>query len=279
MKRYAKPIFKVFVPCLLAFPMTACPSPGGEGEGEGEGEGNPDVTTFILPGGVALEMVNISAGTFMMGSTNGYSDEEPVHQVTLTQDFQIGQFEITKAQWEALMGTAPRSAYDCDLDDPNSPAVLVSWNDAQAFIMALSDRTHDTFRLPTEAEWEYACRAGTTTEYSFGDDVRNLGANAWYEDNTNDAHTVGQKLPNAFGLFDMHGNVEELCNDWYSSRYYSSVPGRDPTGPTSGSSLVYRGGSYRDDLNDCRSASRGGVGPDFSNCNIGFRVVRVLPTR
>ncbi|MCH8148452.1 MAG: formylglycine-generating enzyme family protein, partial [Planctomycetes bacterium] len=188
---------------MLGFVLVGCPAGGGGDEGLGEppvGCEDCPTETFTLPGGVSLEMVGISAGSFAMGSTSGNSDETPVHNVTLTQDFQLGKYEVTKAQWEAVMGTTPWAGQDFVLDDPNSPATQVSWNDAQSFITTLNGLTGETFRLPTEAEWEYACRGGTTTEYYFGDDSANLSDYAWYLDNAHDvndryAHVVGQLLP------------------------------------------------------------------------------------
>ena len=276
MKNVVNTLLLAVTLCLLAFPMTACPDPPDPGG---------DVDTFVLPDGIELDMVNLLGGRFMMGSTNGSFDEEPVHQVTLTQDFQIGKFEITKAQWEAVMGTTPWAGVSYVLDDPNSPAVWVSWNDVQTFITALNNHTGETFRLPTEAEWEYACRAGSTTEYSFGDSASNLGDYAWYRTNAGGAgqqyaHIVGGKLPNAWGLYDMHGNAWEWCQDWYGSSNYSSSPGSDPTGPPSGSYRVLRGGSFFLYVDyGCRSAYRYGIYPNGSNGDIGFRVVRSVSSR
>jgi len=235
--------------------------------------------TFLLPGDVPLTMVGIPAGTFMMGSTNGASDETPVHQVTICQDFQLGQTEVTKAQWEAVMGTTPWSGRTYVLDDPDSPAVYVSWNDAQAFIAALNKLAGETFRLPTEEEWEYACRAGSTTEYYFGDSPANLSDYAWWMANTREvgeeyAHIVAQLLPNGFGLYDMHGNVREWCNDWYSSSYSSSSPSVDPMGPEPGSFRVLRGGSWGNDAGQCRSADRLRLNPGFNGSYFGFRLAR-----
>ena len=203
---------------------------------------------FMLPGNIPLQMIGIPTGTFMMGSTNGDSDEMPVHPVTLSSNFQLGQTEVTQAQWEAVLGTRPWAGLPFVLDDPDSPAVYISWNGVQEFITTLNELTGQTFRLPTEAEWEYACRAGTTTDYYFGDSLESLSDYAWWTENTWDlgeqsAHVVGLKLANAFGLFDMHGNVWEWCEDWYDSTYYSRSRSVDPTGPRSGSSRMFRGGT------------------------------------
>ncbi len=186
MKHDATIFLYAVVLCLLVFPMTNCSSPESQGV---KGKREPEVD-FILPGDVLLEMVRIPAGTFMMGAMNAEPNEKPVHQVTLTRDFQLGKYEITKAQWQAVLGTKPWSDLPYVLDDPNSPVVYVTRNDAQVFITALNKLTNGTFRLPTEAEWEYACRAGTTTEFSFGEDVSYLGDYAWYIMN---AWEVGQQ--------------------------------------------------------------------------------------
>ena len=246
--------------------------------------GSGDEETIMLPGNVPLEMVWIPAGTFQMGRYSGeqdsYSDEDPRHQVTLSQGFWMAKYELTKRQWTAVMGTTPWSGQSYVLDDPDSPAVCVSWNDAQAFIATLNDYTGKTFRLPTEAEWEYACRAGTTTRFYWGDDPSyTVGDdycwwtyNAW-EVNERYAHAVGQKLPNAFGLYDMSGNVWEWCQDyWYSA--YPSGSVTDPTGPASGSYRVLRGGGWRYYGYDCRSAHRDYHNPSITNHSFGFRLSR-----
>ena len=261
-------------------------TPSGEGEGEGEGE------TILLPDDVPLEMVWIPAGSFMMGRYPGeldsYADEDPQHSVTLSLGFWMGKYELTKAQWTAVMGTIPWGLYFFPnynatvLDDPNSPAVSVSWNDAQAFITALNTFTGKTFRLPSEAEWEYACRAGTTTRFYWGDDPGYTVINiySWWEDNARSAHetyahVVGQKLPNTWGLYDMSGNVWEWCQDWYVD--YSSGSVMDPTGPETGDYRVLRGGSWSSyEGYTCRSATRDNATPDDKETWMGpgFRIVR-----
>jgi len=157
----------------------------------------------------------------------------------------------------------------------------VSWNDAVEFCRRLSKLPEEkaaghVYRLPTEAEWEYACRAGTTTEYSFGDFESQLGEYAWFNGNSDETtHPVGQKKANPWGLYEMHGNVWEWCQDWHSADYYGSSPPADPQGPTRGSSRVLRGGSWCCPR-DVRSANRGRVGPDSRGSNVGFRVVGLL---
>ena len=249
-----------------------------------------ETETIMLPGNVPLDMVWIPAGTFMMGRYPGeqdsYDDEDPQHEVTLTHGFWMGKYELTKAQWTAVMGTEPWSGRDYVLDHPDSPAVCVNWNDAQAFIAALNDYTGKTFRLPSEAEWEYACRAGTTTRFYWGDDPSyTVGDDyCWWEHNVRDvnekyAHVVGQKLPNAWGLYDMSGNVLEWCEDDSHENYIGApADGSAWVDSPRGSYRVLRGGSWSSvdlDLRSCRSAARTGVYLAPFACRYGFRVVCV----
>ena len=241
----------------------------------------PEEQTVTLPGRVRLILVRIPAGTFTMGSPDSEqgrsSREGPQHSVTLTQDFWLGKYPVTQAQWQAVMGNNP--SY---FKGAQNPVEQVSWDDAQAFITALNahiretDQGPATFRLPSEAEWEYACRAGTTTRFYWGDDpnASQIDAYAWYIGNGGNAttHPVGQKHPNAWGLYDMSGNVWEWCQDWYGK--YSSGAVTDPTGPHSGSFRVLRGGSWDYDPEYCRSADRFNLTPDIRNYYYGFRVVR-----
>ena len=194
-----------------------------------------------------MEFVWINGGCFQMGSPdneNGrYLNEGPVHKVCV-DGFWMGKDEVTQAQWQKIMGKNP-SYFKGD----TRPVERVSWEDAQAFLKnfrslgdfgSLGDMT---VRLPTETEWEYACRAGTQTAYSFGDDVGQLGDYAWYPANSNSqTHPVGQKKPNAWGLYDMHGNVWEWCQDWYDETYYGQSPEKNPQGPGSGQYRLLRGG-------------------------------------
>lgn len=204
--------------------------------------------------------VEIPAGTFQMGSNTGYSEERPVHSVTLSS-FLISRDETTQAVWQAVMGSNP--SYFWNLSAKN-PVEQVSWNDCQIFC------TNTGLRLPTEAEWEYACRAGTTTDYYWGNSID--GNYLWYYGNTVSTQPVEQKLPNKFGLFDMSGNVWEWCSDWYD--FYSSSSQTNPTGPATGTYRVKRGGSWQGDTGRawCRSASRfcGNPGDRYT----GFRCVR-----
>jgi len=253
---------------------------GAEGEGEGEGEDQ----TVMLPGDVALEMLYIPAGTFMMGRYPGEQDsydwEDPQHQVTLTHGFSLGKYELTKRQWQAVMGTTPWSGQPFVLNDLDSPAVYVSWNDTQAFITAVNTYTGLTLRLPTEAEWEYACRAGTTTRFYWGDDpsYTQIGVYAWYQGNAWNAgeqyaHVVGLKLPNTWGLYDMSGNVWEWCEDWYGS--YPSAAAIDPQGASTGTYRVLRGGWWLSTaIRGGRSTERDWGDPGGARGLAGFRVAR-----
>jgi len=221
--------------------------------------------------GVELEMIAIPGGSFQMGS-NERDNEKPIHRVTLSP-FHIGKFQITQAQWQAVMGKNP-SHFKGD----NLPVESISWKDAFEFCLKLSERTGKEYRLPTEAEWEYACRAGSTTRYCFGDDDAMLEQYAWYSKNSgNKTHPVGEKLPNAGGLHDMHGNVWEWCQDWYDENYYKQSPEKKPQGPTSGEDRVLRGGSWNY-LTNCRSACRSRNAPGHVSILIGVRLVWVATT-
>jgi formylglycine-generating enzyme required for sulfatase activity len=209
--------------------------------------------------------VQIPSGKFEMGSNNGDADEKPVHQVIITKWFEMGKYEVTQAQWEAVTGNNPSR-----FKGANLPVENVSWNDVQAFISSLNARSNDgyIYRLPTEAEWEYACRAGTTGDYA-----GSLYEMAWYEDNSGGkTHPVGTKQPNAWGLYDMHGNVWEWCADWKGS--YESGTATDPRGPSSGSARVSRGGGWFHPAAICRSAFRDSLSPGSRGGHLGFRLVR-----
>ena len=204
--------------------------------------------------GISIEMVKVEAGTFMMGATSEmkdpYDDEKPVHQVTLTNDYYMGKYEVPQALWEAVMGSNP-SEYKGD----NLPVEMVSWNDCQEFISKLNSLTGRKFRLPTEAEWEYAARGGKRSrgyQYSGNSNISDV---AWYDGNRGSKpHPVGTKQANELGIYDMSGNVYEWCSDWYGS--YSSSSQTNPTGADSGSSRVYRGGSWRNGAWLCRLSCR-----------------------
>ncbi|MDP8288063.1 MAG: formylglycine-generating enzyme family protein [Candidatus Electryonea clarkiae] len=211
----------------------------------------------------------------MMGSPSDESgrdgDEGPQHQVTISS-FQMMTTEVTQAQWEAVMGSNPAK-----FKGSNLPVEQVSWNDVQDFLKKLNQSDPGKgYRLPTEAEWEYACRAGTTTRYYSGKSESDLASVGWYNGNSGKkTHPVGQKKENAWGLYDMHGNVNEWCKEWYDGDYYDSSPTTDPQGASSGPYRVLRGGSWGSYARGCRSALRNGTIPDNRDYVNGFRVVFV----
>jgi len=210
-----------------------------------------------------MDLCSISAGEFIMGN----EDFGPTYTVKITSGFFYGIFPVTQAQWEAVMGSNPSSFKRDDL-----PVEQVSWDDCQEFIKRLNAIGKGTFRLPTEAEWEYACRAGSSEAYCFGDNEKQLVDYAWYSDNSNrQPQPVGKKKPNAWGLYDIHGNVWEWCQDWYGN--YSSAMTLDPQGPTSGSNRVCRGGSWYHSASSATSAHRNKNVPTVRVSYMGFRIV------
>lgn len=256
-----------------------------------------------------MKLVLIPKGTFQMGSPpgeEGSQDDERQHEVTLTQDYYLGAFEVTQAQYEKVMGNNPswfqgdrvaqripakkhpqtgRTIEDeriIPVDFSNHPVERVSWEDAVEFCKKLSKLPEEkaagrVYRLPTEAEWEYACRAGSKTAYSFGESAESPGDYAWFGRNSNNqTRPVGEKKPNAWGLYDMHGNVWEWCSDWYDKYPKGAVS--DPTGPREVSSRVYRGGSWDFVAADCRSAVRFRVYPSGRGNNGGFRLALSSPS-
>jgi formylglycine-generating enzyme required for sulfatase activity len=233
--------------------------------------------TIQLPGlpdnAQKLVLVRIPAGTFIMGSpddeVNREENEGPQHRVTLTNDFYLGKFEVTQAQWEALMDENPSTEFG-----PNLPVNRVSWYDAQEYMKRLCDVSGiDGFRLPTEAEREYAARASAHTAAHFSNIItpENLSVYAWYRDNAEyEIHHVGTKEPNQFGLYDMLGNVWEWTNDWYG--LYTAEAKIDPMGPETGEEKVIRGGSWGGRFEWIRSADRGKFPPESKYHTGGFRV-------
>ncbi len=229
-----------------------------------------DVITIPVKDGICIEMVKVEGGTFMMGATsemkNPNSNEKPVHQVTLTNDYYMGKYEVTQALWQAVMGSNP-SEYKGD----NLPVETVSWNDCQKFISKLNSLTGRMFRLPTEAEWEYAARGGKESrgyQYSGSSNISDV---AWYDENSGSkTHPVGTKQANELGIYDMTGNVWEWCSDWYSS--YSSSSQTNPTGSDSGSARVSRGGGWFNDASYCRLSVRFYYTPDFRLDILGLRL-------
>jgi formylglycine-generating enzyme required for sulfatase activity len=221
-----------------------------------------------LPGDVPIAFAWCPPGTFQMGS----NDEKPVRTVKLTKGFYMAVYPITQAQWKAVMGTEPSNFKGAD-----RPVEQVSWTDAVEFCTKLTVKLSGRVqvRLPTEAEWEYACRAGTVTDYYAGSGESALQAVGWYDANSGkETHPVGQLEANAWNLQDMHGNVWEWCNDWYGE--YSSAQTTDPTGPASGSYRVNRGGSWGNSAGRCRSAYRDGYDPTDRGSLLGFRAALVL---
>ena len=228
--------------------------------------------TLNLGKGVTMKFTLIPAGKFVMGAPETDKDrgrdEGPQHRVTMSRPFYIGVTEVTQAQYHAVTGKNPSK-----FKERRNPVERVTWDEATAFCEALSKKTGLTVRLPTEAEWEYACRAGSKTRYSFGNKDADLGPHAWYLGNSNrKPHPVGQKKPNAWGLYDMHGNVWEWCDDWYAGPY-TNAKAVDPKGPPTGKERILRGASFADDLGGPRSARRGKAKPDRREPNYGFRVV------
>jgi len=228
--------------------------------------------TVDLGNGVTMEFVRIEAGTFMMGSSatekNREDDEGPPREVTITESFYMGVTEVTQEQYQAVMGKNPSS-----FTGAQRPVEQVSWDDATAFCGKLSQETGRGVRLPTEAEWEYACRAGRSTSFSFGDSYTELDNHAWCKGNAGgQTHPVGAKKPNAWGLYDMHGNVYEWCSDRYVDSY-ANADTRDPKAPLAGPYHVVRGGAWSYPPQGCRAADRMYDSAGDSHDNGGFRVV------
>jgi formylglycine-generating enzyme required for sulfatase activity/predicted Ser/Thr protein kinase len=241
--------------------------------------GNIKSFTEMLPGGVPLEMIGIPGGEFMMGASDSDPDakpnEKPAHLVKL-KSFAMGKYPITRRQWLAITGANLGHKISYFFDFPNHPMEWVNLSLIKEFCQKLSQITGKTYKLPSEAQWEYACRAGTTTRFYWGDDAGKIGDYAWFLDNSsNTSHEVGQKIPNAWGLYDMAGSVWERCSDFWHKDYTGA--------PTDGSSwddnpenskyFFCRGGSWDSPPPDCRSSSRIEVDKDFANGNLGFRVI------
>jgi formylglycine-generating enzyme required for sulfatase activity len=244
--------------------------------------------TITTAGG--LTMVLIPSGEFEMGDNNGDPDERPAHKVQVSA-FYMDTHEVSQRTYETLVQQNPSKS-----KGPDKPVEQVDWYHAILFCNMRSlkevlkpcydsktlicDFSADGYRLPTEAEWEYACRAGMREKYSFGNDPTKLKNCAWFKSNAGQVtHSVGQKAPNPWGLYDMHGNVAEWCHDFYSETYYSSNPAKDPHGPTRGDKCVLRGGSWRSSEEGCRSSARSSETPRFADACFGsdacgFRCVR-----
>jgi formylglycine-generating enzyme required for sulfatase activity len=278
----------------IAFVLAPLLTPGcGHGD-NGAPQASPLPTVTTKSG---AEMVLIPAASFEMGSRHGGADEQPVHKVWV-DSFLMDRREVTQALYEKV-GRLEALPNPSHFKGQDLPVEQVTWPQAARFCNARSrfeglrpcynedtgacDFNADGYRLPTEAEWEYACRAGTTTDYSFGNEARKLGDCAWLADNAGKkTHPVGEKKANPWGLFDMHGNVAEWCQDVYDKSYYQASPDRNPRGPAEGKEYVLRGGSWKSAAAALRSSYRLGENPGFSDAclardAIGFRCVRRAP--
>ncbi|HOW13451.1 formylglycine-generating enzyme family protein [Methanosarcina sp.] len=232
--------------------------------------------TFISSS-TGIEFLLIPAGEFIMGSSPEEKDrsdcESPVHRVTIKNPFYMGKTPVTQRQWKKIMGTSP-----ANFSDESLPVEKVSWEEVQEFIQKLNTRENTSkYRLPSEAEWEYACRAGTQSRYFFGDDESKLGDYAWYVRNAGrKTHPVGKKKPNPWGLYDMHGNVWEWVQDRWHDNYNGSPSDGSAWEDGNSSNRVSRGGSWYCDVDSCRSAARFSREPEKRLANLGFRLVREL---
>jgi formylglycine-generating enzyme required for sulfatase activity len=220
---------------------------------------------------IGMKFTLIPAGEFYMGSEES-DDEKPVHKVKINNSFYLGTYPVTQREWKAVMRRNPSLFKGDDL-----PVENVSWDNVQEFIKKLNEKEGtDKYRLPSEAEWEYACRAGTTTRYSFGDEKSELGDYAWYYDNSGrNTHPVGQKKPNSWGFYDMHGNVEEWVQDmWHDS--YDGAPTDGSSWESDGASRVIRGSCWASFAWSCRSTHRSRYVPRYHGLNLGFRLLQKL---
>lgn len=243
---------------LLVLSQTAPPSPF-----------SADVITIPVKDGVSIEMVKVEAGTFMMGETkemeNSDEDDEPVHQVTLTNDYYIGKYEVTQTLWQVVMGSNPS-----EIKGNNLPVETVSWDDCQEFILKLNRMTGRKFRLPTEAEWEYAARGGKKSRGYLYSGSSNIDDVAWYGNNDDKTHQVGMKQANELGIYDMTGNVWEWCQDLYEE--YSGLSQTNPTGAAIGDVFISRGGCSGIDAMSCRPIVRNCYTSDVRLGALGLRL-------
>jgi formylglycine-generating enzyme len=237
-----------------------------------------DRTHSFTDSATEMGFVFVKGGCFDMGDNfgDGNDDEKPVHEVCV-EDFYIGKYEVTQGQWKDIMGNNPSEFKT----DRNYPVENVSWDEVQDFISSLNRKTGQNYRLPTEAEYEYAARSGGKKEKWSGTSIETeLNRYAWYDYNSgNTTHPVGQKEPNGLGLYDMSGNVWEWCSDWYGNEYYNNSPKNNPKGPSSGSFRVGRGGSWDSGPRNrgpggVRASNRGNGKPVLRLCSLGFRLVR-----
>ena len=232
-----------------------------------------DTKEEVITNSIGMKLRLIEPGEFMMGSDKGgewITDEKPVHKVKITKAFYIGVCEVTQEEYEKIMGKNPSSFKGAKL-----PVNCVGWKEAQEFCRKLSEKENAEYFLPTEAQWEYACRAGSKTEYYWGDKMDN--EYCWYTGTSEKkTHEVGTKKPNKFGLYDMSGNVYEICRDWYDEDYYKNSPEEDPQGPEKGTGKSVRGGCWAAREVYCRSAVRGGIDQRTDMERIGFRICRAV---
>jgi|GEM_PF-1508245 len=240
-------------------------------------------TGFVI-NGVSFDMVKVLKGSYNMGSLTKRNGEQK-HNISLTRDFFIGKYEITQEQWVAIMGSLPAQYAITQKNKTYGeiyglgklhPIYFVSWHAANEFCKKLSELTGDLYRLPTEAEWEYACRAGSNTLYYWGNNDMSSAAFAWHYGNANkSSQEAGQKIPNAWGIYDMVGNVGEFCSDWYELSYYSQSPEKDPQGPEHGDTKIIRGGAWVSRI-PTRSGFRNSIKPDAILYDVGFRIVKEI---
>ena len=233
--------------------------------------------TETITNSIGMELVLIPAGSFRMGGDKKLEQAEdhetPRHIVKISKTFYMGKYEVTQSQWSEIMNNNPS-----EFKDDIRPVERVSWNDVQEFIQKLNNKEETIkYSLPTEAEWEYAARADTESTYCFSGDIQILSQYAWYRKNSaGKTHPIGQLKPNAWGLYDVHGNVHEWCQDWFDRNYYSQSPSNSPLGPSSGLAKVSRGGDWGSEDWYCRCASRSLSSPDRRSNRLGFRLVRMV---
>jgi formylglycine-generating enzyme required for sulfatase activity len=249
---------------------------------------SPDNGIETITNSIGMKLVLIPKGTFVMGSPEseeGRQKDETQHEVTISKDYYLGVTEVTQGQYQKVMGKNPsyfKKRIIRESDSSMYPVEAVSWEDAVEFCKKLSELPEEkkagrVYRLPTEAEWEYACRSGSKSAYSFGESSKSLGDYAWFGKNSNgQTHPVGEKKANDWGLYDMQGNVFEWCSDWYGEYPKGAVS--DPSGPKRGSFCVFRGGGWYDGAAGCRSALRSGSAPSDRGDGLGFRVALSLPS-
>ncbi len=257
----------VVLPCLFLLLSNSCLVASGQ----------PAKLPQSYTNSIGISFVLVPAGSFQMGAhefEDGTSKEKPRHQVTISKPFYMSKYEVTQEQWQQVMGNNPSIHVG-----PTHPVDRISWNDSQAFIHRLNAREKTTaYTLPTEAQWEYAARAGSETSYCYCDDPqgKKLIQYGWFVINSNNqSQPVGELKPNKWGIHDMHGNVQEWVQDYFDRKYYRKGPETDPRGPENGRKRVTRGGSWINPAYHCRSAARAYYSPDYIDNDIGFRLVRV----